>query len=143
MLSQILRRSAVLAALIVATTLSALPGSARADERESILRPGVYAGEWHGGQVKVIIENVGRDGAFDGIVHFDQSSKWPDARFDFSGKIGRRESLTITRIKDGWNQVAQTGEPKRSGRMLVWKGEVSGDGLDSPLPFELRIPLNR
>jgi hypothetical protein len=89
--------------------------------------------------VKVIIEEVCRDGSFSGIVHLDQSSNWPDARFDFSGRIGRDGSLTMTRIKDGCGQVA-TAHLCPEGRALVWRGEVARGNLDHPYPFELRIP---
>ena len=48
--------------------------------------------------------------------------------------------LTIRRVKDGWNQVARTGVPQIDGKCWVWKGDVTGDGLDAPLPFDLHIP---
>jgi hypothetical protein len=125
---------------LLITTACVLPNAAEAANRNEIISRGVYDGVWHGGKVTFSIEKVNRDGCFSGIVHFDLSSPWPDAKFDFTGQIGRGDSLTIRRVKDGWNQVAVTGSPRIESRCWVWKGNVTGDGLDTPLPFEIHIP---
>jgi hypothetical protein len=130
-----------LAALALLLTASfALTGEAAAAGRNEIISRGVYDGTWHGGKVTFSVERVDRDGCFSGTVHFDPRSPWPDAKFDFTGQIGRGDSLTIRRVKDGWNQVARTGTPRIDARCWVWKGTVTGDGLGAPSPFEIHIP---
>jgi hypothetical protein len=128
------------ALLLAAACALTLPGSARAAERNEIISRGVYDGAWHGGKVVFSVERVDRDGCFSGTVHFDARSPWPDAKFDFAGQIGRGGALTVRRVKDGWNQVARTGVPQINGSCWVWKGQVSGDGLAAPAPFELHVP---
>jgi hypothetical protein len=125
--------------LTAALALLVLPGLASAQD----IRPGVYEGVWHTDKVKITIEDVPPDGTFSGRVRFDPNSRWPDYRFDFTGLVGRRGSLTITRVGDGCTQIARTDPPRRVGRSMVWCGDVAGDGLERPLPFELRIPLER
>jgi hypothetical protein len=127
-------------ALLSATAWVTTPGIAAADGHEGLIARGVYDGIWHTDKVKVIIEKVSRDGTISGIVHFDKTSRWPDAKFNFTGQIGGRDALTIQRDPDDCNQVAHAGPPEREGRYWVWRGEVSGDGLDRPYAFELRIP---
>jgi hypothetical protein len=122
--------------------LFASPGSSHADDRDLVFRPGVYQCQWHGDKVKIIVEKVHGDRTFSGSVHFDKSSNFPDARFEFTGKIGRHESITITR-EANCPQVARAGEPRRENGHMIWKGEVSEGNLDKPYPFELRIPLPR
>ena len=129
-----------LLALALVITPFALPSATEAAGRNEIISRGVYDGTWHGGKVVYNVEKVDRDGCFSGTVHFDLSSPWPDAKFTFAGQIGRGGSLTIRRVNDGWNQVAQTGIPEISGKCWVWQGSVTGDGLATPLPFELHVP---
>jgi hypothetical protein len=134
-----LTRLSVLAAVAVL----AQPLTASADERNAPIRPGVYDGVWHTDKVKIIVEEVGKDGTFSGSVRFDKDSRWPDYRFDFNGQIGRRDELTITRVGDNCTQVAHASAPRQEGRSLVWKGDVAGDGLDRPYAFEMCVPERR
>jgi hypothetical protein len=129
----------VLALLLAGTCVVALAGPAAAGDRDDVVYKGVFDGVWHGGQMKLSVEKMNARGEFSGTVHFDPKSPWPDATFLFSGRIGRDDSLTIRRVNDDWDQVARTGPPRREGDYLVWKGEVTGTGLDKPLPFELRV----
>jgi hypothetical protein len=117
-----------------------LPKEAAAAGRNEIISRGVYDGKWHGEKVTFSVERVDRNGCFMGTVHFDAHSNWPDAKFDFTGEIGRGGSLTINRVKDNCNQVAHTGAPQINGRCWVWHGDVSGDCLDRCYPFELHVP---
>jgi hypothetical protein len=128
-----------LALFLVGTCAVALAGTAAAEDRDDVVYKGVHDGVWHGGKMKLSVEKVTRAGEFSGTVHFDPKSPWPDATFTFQGRIGRDDSLIIRRVNDGWDQVVRTGPPRREGDYLVWKGEVTGDGLDKPLPFELRV----
>jgi hypothetical protein len=137
MTASISRSFAPLALLVAFAYVS--PNEAAAAGRNEIISRGVYDGTWHGGKVTFSVEKVDRDGCFTGTVHFDPKSPWPDAKFDFTGQIGRGGSLTIRRVKDGWNQVVRTGVPQIDGKCWVWKGDVTGDGLDAPLPFDLHI----
>jgi len=143
MLARSARRSFAPVLFFAVAMGMALPVFADARDNGTALRPGVYSGKWHGDKVKIIVEEVCRNGTFSGIVHFDQASNWPDARFDFVGQIGEHGSITITRVKDGCPQVARTGAPCLEGRTLVWHGDVSEANLDRPYPFELSVPLNR
>src|SRR5262249_25941657 len=126
-----------------AVAFVALPGAARADDRDFAVRPGIYDGQWHGDKVRFILEDVAGDGSFSGVVHFDKTSRFPDALFVFTGEIGRRKSITIRRDPNSDAQVAEAGEPRREKGVLVWEGETTGNDLDMPYPFELRIPLPR
>ncbi len=125
----------------LALVILVYPLTAAADDRDEVIRPGVYHGVWHTDKVKIIIEEVDRDGTFSGQLKFDKESRFPDFRCDFTGKIGKDESITITRSDCA--QTAETKHPKREGRTLIWKGEVSGEYLDQPYSFELCIPLGR
>jgi hypothetical protein len=143
MFTRLVRLPFALALLFAAFATVAMPQTADADERCPELRPGVYDGIWHTDPVKFIVEEVCPDGRLTGMVHFDKSSRWPDYCFHFNGQVGRRGVLTLTRVGDNCTQVARTDAPCREGRVLVWHGDVAGDGLDRPLPFELRIPTKR
>jgi hypothetical protein len=133
-------KSLLSAALFLAAATFLRPSPAAADGPGGLISRGVYDGVWHTDKVKVIIEHVSRDGAFSGVVHFDKASRWPDAKFNFSGQIGPRDALTIQREKEECDQVAQAGTPHREGRYWVWRGAVTGACLDGPYAFELRIP---
>ena len=135
--SRSLAAVALFAALCLALTL---PSVASAAGRNEILSRGVYDGKWHSDKVTFSVEKVDRDGCFSGTVHFDAHSRWPDYKFDFTGQIGRGGSLIIRRVKDNCNQVAKPGAPRIDGKCWVWTGDVSGDGLDHCLPFELHVP---
>jgi hypothetical protein len=143
MIASRLRLPSLLALLAGAAVLLAQPGTASAHDDPCVVRPGVYDGKWHGDKVKFLVEKVSRDGCFSGIVHFDAASNWPDARFDFVGQVGPRESIIVRRIKDNCAQVGRSSGPCREGGTLVWRGTVSEGNLDRPYPFELRIPLGR
>src|SRR5262249_15544967 len=140
MLALTKRTFLALALFIVTTSIFAVPNHAAAADASGLIRCGIYNGTWHGDKVKVIIEEVSRNGQFPGLVHFDPNSNWPHAKFEFSGQIGQLDSLTISRINDNCNQVANAGVPCREGRYWVWKGGVTGDGVDGVYPFELEIP---
>jgi hypothetical protein len=128
---------------VLAVAVLALPLTASADERNTPIRPGVYDGVWHTDKVKIIVEEVCKDGTFSGSVRFDKDSRWPDYRFDFKGQIGQQDELTITRVGDNCTQVANASAPSREGRSLLWQGDVAGDGLDQPYSFEMRLPDHR
>jgi hypothetical protein len=135
------RRPFVASALLAALAFGlAMPNQASAAARNEIISRGVYDGKWHGDKVTFSVEKVDRDGRFRGTVHFDPRSRWPDAKFDFLGQIGRGGALTIHRVKDDCDQVAHTGTPRTEGRGWVWTGDVSGAGLDRCYPFELHVP---
>jgi hypothetical protein len=136
------RRSTLLALLTASLAFFALPGLASAGANIR-LKPGVYDGIWHTDKVKITIEKVFPDGKFTGNVHFDPSSRWPNYRFDLEGCLERNGSVTIRRVGDNCNQVATTAPERGEGRNLVWRGSVSGDGLDRPYAFELKVPLDR
>jgi hypothetical protein len=106
-------------------------------------RPGMYEGQWHGDKVRFIIEEAAGDGTFSGVVHFDKTSRFPDYLFVFTGEVGRHRSLTIKRDPNSDPQEAKAGEPRRVKGALIWEGETTGNDLDMPYPFELRIPLPR
>jgi hypothetical protein len=127
--------------VLLVFTLVSWDNPVRADDLDLVIRPGVYHGQWHGDKVKIIIEEVGRDEKFSGIVHFDKESRFPDAIFLFTGEIGHHKKLTIRRDPNNDPQVARTEEPTRHEGHLVWKGEVTGEDLDKAYPFELRIPI--
>jgi hypothetical protein len=129
--------------LAAAAAFIAPTGVARADEPDAVMRPGMYEGQWHGDKVRFIIEDVAGDGTFSGIVHFDKTSRFPDYLFLFTGEIGRHRSITINRDPNNDPQVAKAGEPRREKGTLIWHGETTGNDLDQPYPFELRIPLPR
>lgn len=140
MLARLTRLSFVAALLLAAVATLALPPAAQASGRRAPeLCPGIYDGIWHTDPVKIVIEEGGADGHLSGVVHFAKSSRWPDYIFNFNGQVDRRGSLTLTRVGDNCTQVAHA-EGRREGRSLVWRGDVAGDGLDRPLPFELRMP---
>ena len=143
MLTQSKRFPFALALLLASLAALSLPMVATADDHCQELRPGIYAGIWHTDPVKVIVEEVGPDGRFTGLVHFDKSSRWPDYCFRFNGQIEQRGVLSLTRVGDNCTQVARTDAPCREGRSIVWRGDVAGDGLDRPYSFELRIPTGR
>jgi hypothetical protein len=143
MSARVTQLSSALALLIAAVAALTLPGVATAHDRDRPLRPGVYEGTWHTDPVKIIVEAVSPNGQFSGQVHFEPSSRWPDYRFNFTGRVGRDESLTVTRVGDSCKQLAHTRAPRREGRDLVWRGDVTGEGLDRPYAFALRIPLQR
>jgi hypothetical protein len=143
MFTRLMRLPLALALLLATFVTLALPRTAAADERGPDLRPGVYEGIWHTDKAKVIVEDVYPDGQFTGLVHLDPSSRWPNYCFLFNGQIGPRGKLTLTRVGDNCTQIARTDAPCREGRAIVWRGDVAGDGLDRPLPFEMRIPLGR
>ena len=128
---------AAVAALVAPAT------AARADDDDNVLRPGLYEGQWHGDKVRFIIEEVAGDGTFSGVVHFDKTSRFPDYLFVFTGEIGRHKSITINRDPNNDQQTAKAGEPRREKGSLIWEGETTGNDLDKPYPFELRIPLRR
>jgi hypothetical protein len=127
-------------ALLVAAATALLPGTTAAAGPDGLITRGVYDGVWHTDKVKVIIEHVSREGAVSGVVHFDRASRFPDFKFSFTGQIGRRDGLTIQRDRAEYDQVAHAGPPHREGGYWVWRGAVTGDGLDRPYAFELRIP---
>jgi hypothetical protein len=127
-------RSSLAALLLVGAF--ALPGQA-ADNQ--LLSTGVYDGIWHGDKVKIIVERVAADGCFSGVVHFDRNSAWPGFKFDFSGRVGGRDTLTIQRM-DGCNQVAQTYTPVVDRQGWVWQGRVTGEGVPEPMQFEMHVP---
>jgi hypothetical protein len=136
-----LTRSLTAKSLLAAFALAiAWTGSAWADDIEFVIRPGVYHGQWHGDNVKIIIEEA-RDKEFSGIVHFDKDSRFPDAIFMFTGEIGHHKKLTIKRDPNNDPQEAKTEEPVKHEGHIVWKGETTGADLDKPYPFELRIPI--
>jgi hypothetical protein len=144
MRAQIMRLFAVVAVAAVPLVFFTLPGLASANERDLAgLRTGIFHGIWHTDKVQIIIEKVHRDGTFTGQVHFERDSRFPDYRFEFSAKLSGNNSLTMTRLTENCNQVAQTTEPRREGRAMVWHGGVTGPGLGDPEDFELRIPLGR
>ncbi len=143
MLGSQMRLPLGLALLAATAAFVAQPGVARADDLDIVIRPGVYEGLWHGDKVKIIIEEVSRDDTFSGVVHFDKTSRFPDALFLFTGESGRHKSITIKRDPNNDPQVAHAGEPRREKGSLIWEGEVTGEDLDKPYPFELRIPLPR
>jgi hypothetical protein len=143
MFTRLTRLSFTLALPLATFIALTMPRVAAADDRCPELQPGIYDGIWHTDNVKVIVEEVCQDGRFTGVVHFDKSSRWPDYTFNFNGQIGSRGVLTLTRVGDNCTQVARTDAPRREGHALEWRGDVAGDGLDRPLPFELRIPTGR
>jgi hypothetical protein len=140
MLGSQMRLPLGLALLTAAAAFIGQPGAARADEPD-VVRPGMYQGQWHGDKVLFIIEEVSGDGTFSGVVHFPKTSRFPDALFVFSGEIGRHRAITIKRDPNNDPQVSKAGEPRREKGALIWEGETTGDDLDKPYPFELRIPL--
>jgi hypothetical protein len=148
MLAQIKRSVVTLALVAAPLAFLALPGSASAGERDRpLIRKGVFEGIWHTDPVTIIIERVNHDGTFRGEIHFDPQGRWGDVRAGFTGRLGRDESLTISRddcVPPGStvsDQIAQTGRPEWTGRGVVWRGEVNGPDFTSP--FELRIPSYR
>jgi hypothetical protein len=144
MFARLTRLPFALALLLATLAALAMPRAATAaDNRLPELRSGIYDGIWHTDKVKFIVEEVCPDGQFSGLVHFDKSSRWQDYCFRFNGQVGRRGVLTLTRVGDNCTQIARTDAPCREGRAEVWRGDVAGDGLDRPLPFELRMPLER
>jgi hypothetical protein len=140
MTARLLRPLAALALLVGFAIPFAAPNEAAAAGRNEIISRGVYDGKWHGDKVTFSVEKVERDGCFSGVVHFDAHSNWPDAKFDFTGQIGKGGSLTIRRVKDGCDQVARAGTPRVNGKCWDWAGDVTGDGLDRAYPFELHVP---
>ncbi len=142
MLVSQMRLPLALALLAGTAAFVARPGVARADDSD-VIRPGMYEGQWHSDKVRFIIEEVAGDGTFSGVVHFDKTSRFPDALFVFTGEIGRHGSITIKRDPNSDPQVSKAGEPRREKGTLIWEGETTGDDLDKPYPFELRIPLRR
>jgi hypothetical protein len=44
---------------------------------------------------------------------------------------------------DNCTQVAHADAPCLERGAVVWRGDVAGDGLDRPLPFELCMPAGR
>jgi hypothetical protein len=143
MTARLTRLPLALALPVAALAALSLPRTAAAADLSAELRPGIYEGVWHTDPVKVTVEEVCPDGRFSGVVHFDKSSRWPDYLFNFNGQIGRRGVLTLTRVGDNCTQVARTDAPCHERGQVVWRGEVAGDGLDRPLPFELRVPTGR
>jgi hypothetical protein len=109
--------------------------------RADMVVPGIYPGRWHSDSVRFIIEKVTAEGRFSGVVHFDKSSRFPDALFTFTGEISPHGTIHIDRDPNNDPQVSKAGEPRREGDKLVWVGETTGPDLDMPYPFELRIPL--
>jgi hypothetical protein len=83
-------------------------------------------------------EKVSRDGKFTGIIHFDPKGRWGDVKSDFVGEIGERDAIVIQRPDS--NQESRAGAPKRDGKVWLWTGETTGQGLDRGYPFELKIP---
>jgi len=126
---------------IAAAMFIVSPGVARAEEYDFVMRPGIYAGQWHGDQVRFIVEEVAGDGTFSGVVHFDKSSRFPDALFVFTGEMGGHRSITIKRDPNNDPQVSKAREPVREKGDLIWHGETTGADLDKAYPFELRIPI--
>ncbi|HJZ55062.1 MAG TPA: hypothetical protein VKE74_08885, partial [Gemmataceae bacterium] len=84
----------VLAPLAAVVAVMAQPLTASAADRDQMIRPGVYDGVWHTDKVRIIIEEVGRDGTFTGQLRFDKDSRFPDFRCDFTGVISRRGAIT-------------------------------------------------
>jgi Uma2 family endonuclease len=62
----------------LALVILVYPLTAAADDRDEVIRPGVYHGVWHTDKVKIIIEEVDRDGTFSGQLKFDKESRFPD-----------------------------------------------------------------
>jgi hypothetical protein len=108
--------------------------------RTDMIVPGIYPGKWHSDSVRYIIEEVS-NGRFSGVVHFDKTSRFPDALFTFTGEVGPGGAITISRDPNNDPQVSRAGEPRREDGSLVWIGETTGNDLDMPYPFELRVPV--
>jgi len=141
MTTRLTRPLFVLAPLAAVVAILAQPLTATADDRDEVIRRGVYDGVWHTDKVKIIVEEVHKDGTFSGQLKFDKESRFPDFRCDFTGKIGRRDAIAITRSDCA--QTAEAGSPRRERGELVWKGDVTGEYLDQPYRFELSVPLHR
>jgi len=106
------------------------------------LQPGVYDGIWHGDQVRFAINRVAPNGRFSGQVTFDPNSNFPGYRFSFTGRIRSDGSLFVRRLTGG-NQIARTGPPIQDDGQFIWQGDVRGQGLNGPAPFELDAGLPR
>ena len=142
MLVSQMRLPLALALLAGTAAFVARPGVARADDSD-VIRPGMYEGQWHSDKVRFIIEEVAGDGTFSGVVHFDKTSRFPDALFVFTGEIGRHGSHHHQEGPEQRPASVQSRRTTREKGTLIWEGETTGDDLDKPYPFEPRIPLCR
>lgn len=137
------RQSAAIAVLLSAAYLCSVCRTVSAQDKGPILRTGDFDGLWHGRKIKFSIQEVYEHGKLaDGVA---QITEKPDLglKFGVHFRLGRDNSLVVTRYVAGDTQVSRCGPPKVIEGHYVWEGVTRGYGQPEDIKPPFKLTMSR